>query len=731
MYRSFLLSSIIFFLSVMSIAAQSAPSPRATPPDTREAEKDVVRITTNLVQIDAVVTDKDGNQITNLTANNFELLQDGKPQRIVNFSYVNTATPNETPTTSAGKKDSKTAIPPPIRVRPENTGRLITFIVDDGNCAASHSGMFAAEEGLEKFVKEQMQPNDLVAVYQTRAGSSMFQQYTSDKVQLLRVMQKIRWYPPSGGCALSDGSFFDAARPNTFDKMAITGEGGRTVTIESDEERQRRQSWEDSNRSNQVIGTIGVLRYVVRGLEKVSGRKVVFLLSDGMPIRGRGGEILNARDALRDVTDLANRASVVINPIDVRGVFSTAIIEARDEIATRVAPNASDKVIEARTAEVHSGDEGLEVLADETGGKFYKNNNFVDVPVRRALSLEKGYYLLGYRPDEETFKGRQFHKINIRVNRPELRVLSRNGFIGRTDNETRAKPRTGDSELYEAIVAPLPKPGLDLALSAFFANTPAEGNFLRSLLYLRGENITFTPEPDGKIKAVFDVVAVTLNEKAQVVDEFNRTHTFHVEAAALPLIKQTGLIYTTDVAVKKPGIYNFRIAVRDAQSKQIGSAGQVIQVPDLRMGRLFLSGLAVAPVDANGKFATPSAVRPENALSLTASTAVPAIRQFKPNTIIAYSYTLYNAVVDKTTNQPSLTVRINLYREGKIVTEGKAQPAQIEAQADMTRINDYGYLRLNREVQPGEYVLQVIVTDLLAKKTDQVATQWIDFEVIP
>src|SRR6266576_7228661 len=97
MCRSILVSSIMVFLSVMSVAAQTVPSPKAAPPDTQEGEQDVVRIRTNLVQIDAIVTDKNGNQVTNLTANDFELLQDGKPQKIINLSYINTATPNQTP----------------------------------------------------------------------------------------------------------------------------------------------------------------------------------------------------------------------------------------------------------------------------------------------------------------------------------------------------------------------------------------------------------------------------------------------------------------------------------------------------------------------------------------------------------------------------------------------------------------------------------------------------------
>jgi hypothetical protein len=151
----------------------------------------------------------------------------------------------------------------------------------------------------------------------------------------------------------------------------------------------------------------------------------------------------------------------------------------------------------------------------------------------------------------------------------------------------------------------------------------------------------------------------------------------------------------------------------------------------LTNGNLFLSGLTVSAVDQDGKFITPSSVKPENALALTASTAVPAIRQFQRNTVLAYAYKLYNAHLDKTTHQPGLTLQLNLYRDGKLISEGTPQPVQLEAQADLTRISDYGYLRLKPNVELGDYVLQIIVKDLLAKGKNQTATQWIDFEVIP
>lgn len=725
MLTAFFLLTVASVLTFGQDTSTQAPKPSATPPINDNG--DVVKITTKLVQFDAVVTDKDGNQVKDLTIADFEILQDDKPQEITSFSYINRETPAQSSPKTIVKNGKNVILPPPVRVRPENGGRIITFIVDDGNCAASHIGMTTAQDALKKFVGEQMLPNDLVAIYRTRGGSSLLQQYTSDKTQLMRVVRQIRWYPSAGGCDGNGGNIFETAT-RIDPPLQNTGQG----TFESKDSSKSRERIEDASRDNQTVGTIGVIRYVVRGLEKISGRKVVFLLSDGLAIRTREGGRRQAFDALRELTDLANRASVVFNTIDVRGLFDASAINAGDVVSVRENPNSAtptgrDKIVADRTAEINITRDGLFYLAEETGGEFYKDQNFLDVPISRALSLEKGYYLIGYEPDDGTFKDKNFNKIQIKLKRSDLKVSSRTGFLGRTDEAIAPKKRTGDSELYEAIIAPLPRTGLNVQLTAFFVNTPTDGNVVRSLVHLDGGEITFTDEPNGFKKVVFDVVAVTLNEKNEVVDEFNRTHTFKVEAAAMSLIKQNGMIYTTDVPVKKAGTYNFRLAVRDANSKTLGSASQIIQVPDLKKSKIFLSGLTISAVDANGKFVSPSAAKPENALSITASTAVPAIRVFRPNTMTAYSYTLYNAQTDKTSNQPNLSVHINLYQNGKLISEGTPQAAELEKQSDLTRINNFGYLRLNPNVPKGDYTLQLIVKDLL---TNETTSQWIDFEIV-
>ncbi len=77
-------------------------------------------------------------------------------------------------------------------------------------------------------------------------------------------------------------------------------------------------------------------------------------------------------------------------------------------------------------------------------------------------------------------------------------------------------------------------------------------------------------------------------------------------------------------------------------------------------------------------------------------------------------------------NQPKLTVQINLYHDGKIISEGKPQTPELEKPSDPARINNYGYLRLNANVPKGDYALQIIVKDLTANET---TSHWIDFEV--
>src|SRR5689334_8131120 len=124
-YTSLLATALAFGLLAPTFAQQPAPRPQA------DDEEEVVRITTNLVQVDAVVTDRDGRHVTDLRPEDFEISEDGKAREISNFAYVNLE-----PRTPAGEADApreKAAVAPApsARARAGQTRRTVALIVDD------------------------------------------------------------------------------------------------------------------------------------------------------------------------------------------------------------------------------------------------------------------------------------------------------------------------------------------------------------------------------------------------------------------------------------------------------------------------------------------------------------------------------------------------------------------------------------------------------------------------
>lgn len=696
---------LILFFNLLSLAQKPTP----TPPNNEE--NDVVKVSTSLVQLDALVLDKKGSPVTDLTADDFEIYQDGKLQKITNFSYISRVSDSIATEQTLKKTDPKI---PPVSFRPKEIGRVITFVIDDGNPASTFSGMFAARQGLEKFVKEQMLPNDVVAIYRTRGGSSMLQQYTSDRNQLLQTIRKIRWLPPQGAVGNTTGGTDEAGLGG---ELKVNGQ-----PTESGRDKESLQKLMDFTLEKQSFGIFGTLRYVIKGLYPLSGRKIIFLLSDSLI-----NATLESDRLIKETAALANRASVVIHSIDVRGLENPSIINAATDVegVARAGGNSVTNTFMGRVRSDARRQSGLSLFASETSGKFFQNMNFLDVPIERALRVEKGYYLLAYEPEDETFKGKNFHKIQLKLKRDDLEVSSRSGFYGITDEEIRPKPRTQDGELYYALTTPIPNADLNIRLSAYFVNTPNKGNFIHSLLYIDGKDITFIDEPGNTKKIVFDVVAVTLNEKNEVIDDTNRTATVHIPLDKVEEVRRDGLVYSVDVPVKKEGVYTFRTALRDTTAKRLGSSSQTIEVPNLSKNKLLISGLLINGVDGNGNIIPTESG--DRAFSSVVSSSIAAIRKFKRNSIAAYTYTIYNAMPDKATKLPNLTVQTNLYYDGKLISEGEPQSAEVSKQADLTRINDLGYLKLNSEIEIGDYVLQVIIKDLTSGQT---TSQSIDFEVI-
>src|SRR5207248_3296142 len=202
---------------------------------------------------------------------------------------------------------------PPRQLRPEQVRRTIALVVDD--LGLSFESTAYTRTALRKFVEQQMRPDDLVAIVRTSAGAGALQQFTSDKRQLLAAVERIRW---------------NASFNNNVSAFAPL-EGDPTSSMQSRRNNQSGQNNDNANANDELnnfredvfaVGTLGALNYVVRGMRELPGRKSVVLLSEGFQLYRSSTNETNNRvlNALQRLTDLANRASVVIYTMDAHGL---------------------------------------------------------------------------------------------------------------------------------------------------------------------------------------------------------------------------------------------------------------------------------------------------------------------------------------------------------------------------------------------------------------------------
>ena len=416
MFRKFFLILLLSLCPVVPVLAQSQSD-------------DVVRITTSLVQIDAVVT-KNGKPIKDLKAEDFELFEDGRRQEITSFAYVSNVANNAGAIPNTGSKDPNTASDPasPPPTPTEVPRRRIAFVVDDYGLSAQ--SMAEVRRQMRKFIDEQLNANDLIAIILTSRAKREQPNFTNDKSRLNQAWEQVVW---------NQCSRVGVKQMPRVGANGNTGCGGAG-------------SFDDS---------IIALRAIVTALGQVPGRKSMIIFSDDTPLRenerfNRGsGSVLSpdsrSEDAhsytniLKRVAEAAIRASVVIYGVDASGLQTTSLTAADATLRPMVSGSEGNGLfaqqLRNRSALLQRRREGADLIAKETGGFLVHNQN--EFQFDKILEDQSGYYLIGYRPSTETFDKR-FHKIRARVKKPGLTVRTRSGFFGMSEEEAnRLKQTTG------------------------------------------------------------------------------------------------------------------------------------------------------------------------------------------------------------------------------------------------------------------------------------------------
>ena len=738
------LATCLLFSLTLSLRAQQPPAPATTQPAPRPpaptvpaqtsnaSDQDVIRITTNLVQVDVVVT-RDGKQVADLKPEDFEILEDGRPQTITNFSYIAPGTRVDYAVPSK-KAPKETEIPvPPKVVRPQDVKRTLAIVVDD--LGMSFESMARLRSHLSRFVSEKLGPNDLVAIIRTGGDVGALQQFTTERGVLLNAVANLKWNPcgRAGSTVVTPERSLITVHPP---EPQLNGRLPADRSPSSSSIQRVSTANEPSLCSERgALGhTIRSLRFILRGMAELPGRKSMMIISDVLPVERQEmapvdfgfkrpvREDANIIDVwtqstsygagLDRLAEIAIRSSVVIYGISSQGL-QTLGPHPSDEISypplgARRMPNQDvvTRLIRDRSSELRRNTEGADMLAKQTGGFMVRNTN--DFGLEQVLNDQSGYYLIGYRPSSTTFD-RRFHHIKTRVKRRGVTVRTRAGFYGVIEDETPMRLSTVSEKVDRALISPFGASEINVRLTPLFANDSVRGSLLRLFLWIDSSGLTFGEEPDGSNVANLALTTVFFGDNGAISARDNQKTTLRLRGRPFERAKRDGVVYSFDVTPPASGVFQFRIAVVDTASSRVGSAGQFVSIPNIKAGRLALSGILLQAASSGDEVLS----------DLT-------VRRFRPGASLAFGYAIYNAELDSN-RLPRLTSQTIVFRDGKRVYTADPVPIDAKDQTDMKRIAAGARLQLGSALTPGEYVLQILVDDMLAKRR---AMQWIQFEVV-
>ncbi len=538
-----------------------------------------LRVLVRLVLVDAVVTDKEGKPVTGLGAQDFTVLEDGKPQKVTAFSFEQIAE------SARAARSPVPPLPPNVTTsRPAYRmpqGTPVILLIDALNTRATDQARVRME--LLRYVNTQLQPGQQVAVYTLARSLRLLQDFTEDAALLKAAIEGFHPTVPREQ-QIADLSQrlprLSGAQPElrrVYQDPAVVVSRLRDFYTE-----------EANVATDARVGvTLTAFRAIAQAVTGLPGRKSLVWVSGSFPLATYSRIIDNSanptndpnyvsvdrqyEDVLRATASRLNDAQIAVYPVDARGLLGSLLGGAETSglgaagMLKMGAEYAQDVQLASRS--LQEAQASMEQIAGDTGGVVYKNQNDLDHAV--ALSVQDGasYYLLGYSPEGKT--DGKFHKVEVKVNRPGVTVRSRRGYYasapedGKTANEREGEvmmamqpgsPGATGITFDARVVPPTPaakmRVGVDILVDpTTLAAEDAGGN---KRLAIEFHVAAYTP--DGKLAARHNVAS-----KATL------------KPADFATLQQQGLPHHAELEMS-PGRFTLRFCVVDQLSGVIGTA---------------------------------------------------------------------------------------------------------------------------------------------------------------
>ncbi len=712
---SLLLLIALFFFTV------AAPAQKKTQDPPPQAPADVVRIDTTLVQSDVMVFDKQGKFVEGLQSDQFEVEVDGKRQSILFFEGVVAGSGSEEAQlkTVRGERPSQ-ATEKPATISSTARGRTILFFVDDLHITPG--SITRVRKTILNFIENNLREEDQVAITSSSGRIGFLQQLTNNKAVLRAAVERITYVPTSrrdsenppmseyaalkilergsqqGSCVdpKNMASLFCYFVQQTM--KANNFQPSEEHIARSIVERRARLLVMQSDAVNKV--SLISLGNLMRSIAGVSGRKLMFFISEGFAPNYAGSDIT---DVLHRATDGAASAGVVIYSLDAKGLATDPFLDA-----TSGGGFDPQGVLRSNTSsELSNSQEPLFTLAADTGGRAFVNSNSLDDGVNKALKETSSYYLLAWRPDTDESRRKKSPKIKMSITgRPELKVQVRRGYLGAPPRPTEAKvdlptPTAATDEIHVSRSSHVDE-NLQTSLSVGHKHVAPGSMKLLAVVQVTDKAVAQDQQEISTDEA--DILGAVFDSRGKAVGAFKHRVTVRRGESNTPR-ENDSYNYQLNVA---PGLYQVRTFARVKKGPRVASAMEWIEIPDLKVGQLAMSSIFLGEVsDAQ----SPSQVN------------VSASRAFARSSGLRFTTYIYNASNSK--SPPALGVQTIILRGDLTIS---ATPERNVATEKLTSFSSIPYsagFSLD-QLAVGRYKLLVKITDGVSKST---VSDQIDFVV--
>lgn len=566
--------------------AQQATEPQATTP--------TIRITTHLVLVNVIASDKAGKPVTDLKAEDFTVEDNGKKQKLSVFSFqppVSQASHPELPSDIYSNK--------PDYHMPE--GPLTVLLVDGLNTPFINQS--SARLALIRYAATQVKAGQEVAVYALGTRLYRLQDFTNDPAVLRAAIESYNPVSlPEHGSTLSPSKLTSTGGvegPHGFTQSSAA----MTLALKNIQQFQAEQA--GPALQLRIETTLAAMRALSRDLAGHPGRKNLVWVTAGFPVSlipqsneivsvnmrsddptappplpseqtygafNRGVLQESAEDVRRTSTFLS-QAQIAIYPVDARGLMGASNADASSSglssLGTLVMGNDFGQTVSSSSALREASQASMQDLADQTGGRVFKNRNDIDHCVAAASADGDTYYTLGYYPEKKKFDN-SFHKLKLAVTRPGVHLRYRAGYFAVDPSKENRKAR--DVEMAAALQDDAVQSTMVLFDARVVPPPPAEKASVPIQFLVQPDTFSMEEAKNGGRTINLDFYVAAFAANGKIAANTGQTVSTTITADQYAQVQQKGLMLPMDVKLS-PGTYNLRLAVRDNRTGYLGTLG--------------------------------------------------------------------------------------------------------------------------------------------------------------